>query len=129
MKNYVQPGHRLTTVNTSGAAKVAGQALVVGAIPHARIRIAMNDVAIGGTVEAAATDVFSYPARSADTWADGAIVYYSPASDKLTSAKTGIVAGAAIGAKVNLQVVANIALIEHPLDTPPAVTGSHSATV
>ena len=105
--NYVQDGKRLLTTNGLGTTLASGGAILVGDT----LRIAVADIANGATGECDTEGVAEVPATTADTWSDGAAVYWNNSTKKLTStAGSNKCVGIAVGAKTNGQTTAKIKL-------------------
>jgi predicted RecA/RadA family phage recombinase len=116
MQNYVQPGKRLATYNSSSTVTApAGTPMVLGN----RIRIPLADILPLTFGEAAAEEVFALPAKSDDTWADNATLYWDAGNGWLTVESTSVVAGGAVGAKAGGVTVASVKL---PCDPVAATT-------
>ena len=116
MKNYVQPGKRLATYNSSSTVTApAGTPKVLGN----RIRIPLADILPLTFGEAAAEEVFALPAKSDDTWADNATLYWDAGNGWLTVESTSVMAGGAVGAKAGGVTVASVKL---PCDPVAATT-------
>jgi len=82
MKNFIQPGDRITipapdTV-VSGAMVVAGR--LVG--------VAVHDAASGQPVTIARSGVFTLPKTSAQAWTVGQLIYVIPSTGNVTTANT-----------------------------------------
>jgi len=93
MQNYVQPGKRLATYNASSTVTAPGGVpVVVGN----RIRIPVADIPPLSWGEAAAEEVFLLPAKSADTWVDGATLYWDATNGWLTVESTSYMAGGSV---------------------------------
>lgn len=96
MKNFVQRG--LTLTLTAPYARLAGQGMLVGFL----FGICANDVASGADVECDLEGVFDVTAVTADTFAQGAKVYWDDTAKKCTSTPTSnTLVGAAALAKAN----------------------------
>ena len=116
MKNWIQEGKRLATYNASSTVTApGGTPMVVGN----RIRIPLADIPPLSFGEAAADEVFSLPALSSDSWADGATLYWDATNGWLTVESTSYVAGGAVGAKAGGVAVASVKL---PCDPVAATT-------
>jgi predicted RecA/RadA family phage recombinase len=111
MQNEVQKGAILDTVNATGAIITAGSAVIVGN----RIRVALDDIAIAGTGPCATRNVFNLLALTADTWADGATIYWDASNNWLTVESTSYVAGVAVGAKTSSMTTANVDIGKTPV--------------
>lgn len=97
MIKYLGDGKILTVTNASGSTYSAGGPVLCGA----RYRIPINDIANGASGPAHAEGVFGLAATTADSWADGAVLYWDPATSKLTNVAGSLTQiGTAVGAKV-----------------------------
>jgi predicted RecA/RadA family phage recombinase len=111
MLNWIQPGKRVSTYNSSSTVTLpAGTPIVVSA--HIRIPVAnILPLTFG---ECATEEVFALPAKSADTWNDGQQLYWDNTNGYLTSTSTSnALAGSAVGAKLAGSVIQNVKLIDH----------------
>ncbi|MGD1002766.1 MAG: DUF2190 family protein [Candidatus Brocadiia bacterium] len=131
MLNHVQEGKRLAIYNASPTATLlAGVPVVVSG--HIRIPIANISPLSWG--EASAEEVFNLPAKNADTWVDGATLYWDSQNGYLTVTPGGsgvALAGSSVpqesssaGAQTNTAgkavgvTTANVKLIDHDEGTP-----------
>lgn len=80
---FIQPGDVVD--HTPGAAVANGKMVVIGV----RVGIALAAIAAGATGPLAVTRVFAYAKKSADTVAQGALLYYDAANDYLTTTSAG----------------------------------------
>lgn len=80
---YIQDGKVLDY--TPGAAVPNGKMVVIGV----RVGIALAAIAAGATGPLAVSDVFVYAKLSTDVMAQGALVYYDSANDRLTTTSAG----------------------------------------
>ena len=107
--NFIQPGLVLATANATGASIAAGAPIAAGVT----LRVAINTIANGASGPAYAEGVFSFSTfvTVADAWADGAILYWDPATDKLTDVPGVLNAVAiAVAAKLGAATTANAKL-------------------
>ena len=124
MKNYAQPGKRVSTYNSSSSVTApAGTPIVVSA----HIRIPVVDIAPLSFGEAATEEVFALPAKSSDTWSDGAQLYWDATNGWLTSTSGNPLAGSAVGAKLASSVIQNVKLIDHDEPTGDVLTVPQAA--
>jgi predicted RecA/RadA family phage recombinase len=124
MLNYVQPGKRVSTYNSSSTVTLpAGTPVVVSA----HIRIPVVNVPPLSFGECATEEVFALPAKSADTWNDGAQLYWDATNGWLTSTSGNPLAGSAVGAKLNGSVIQNVKLIDHDEPTGDVLTVPQTA--
>ena len=114
MKNWVQPGKRVSTYNSSHRHDHrAGSAVVVGN----RIRVASWTSAIATYGECATQEVFTWRPRAPTRSPTAATLYWdNTANQYLTTSATAYLAGSAIGAKAPGVTTANVNLVEHPYD-------------
>lgn len=82
MRNFRQDGSRMRY--TAGADITSGDVVVVGS----RIGIATADIANGAVGELAMEGVFELAKKSADTFTQGAVVYWDNTNDELTTTST-----------------------------------------
>ena len=124
MLNWIQPGKRVSTYNSSSTVTLpAGTPIVVSA--HIRIPVAnILPLTFG---ECATEEVFALPAKSADTWNDGAQLYWDATNGWLTSTSGNPLAGSAVGAKLNGSVIQNVKLIDHDEPTGDVLTVPQTA--
>ena len=124
MLNHVQPGKRVSTYNSSSTVTLpAGTPIVVSA--HIRIPVAnIPPLSFG---ECATEEVFALPAKSADTWNDGAQLYWDSTNGWLTSTSGNPLAGSAVGAKLAGSVIQNVKLIDHDEPTGDVLTVPQAA--
>jgi predicted RecA/RadA family phage recombinase len=105
--NFVQLGKILSTANATGSTILAGLPILAGNM----WRIAINDIAHLASGPAFAEGVFTLPATSADAWADGALLYWDPATSKLTNVAGALkVIGHAVDLKAALTLTAKVKL-------------------
>lgn len=78
MKNYVQPGHKITL--TAPYAVTSGDGLLVGAI----FGVASATAAISEAVEAAVTGVFDLKKTASQAWSPGDKVYWDNTAKETT---------------------------------------------
>ena len=83
MRNYVQPGERITV--TAEAAASAGDGVKVGSL----FGIAFGDAAIGDQLTLATTGVYEMPKVSTDDIAVGAAVYWRSSDGAVTTTASG----------------------------------------
>lgn len=79
MKNYIQPGDRITV--TAAAAASSGDGVLVGSL----FGIAFGDAGIGDTLTLATTGVFRMPKPSTDVLTVGAPVYWDDSAGLATA--------------------------------------------
>ena len=97
MKNYLQAGKVLPTVNLSGSDIAAGGAIVAGAT----LRVAIQAIVADATGQAYAEGVHRLPATTADVWADGCPLYWDATTGKLVDTDSSdVAAGYAAGRKL-----------------------------
>jgi predicted RecA/RadA family phage recombinase len=76
-----------------------------------RVYVGQQAAASGALIAAAVRGVFTFPATTADDWADGDILYWDNSTGKLTdTASTNKIAGKALGAKVASTTTADVQL-------------------
>ena len=80
---FVQSGDVLD--HTPGSAVANGRMVVIGA----RVGIALTAIAANTTGPLAVEGVFTYAKLSTDVMAQGALVYYDAANDRLTTTASG----------------------------------------
>lgn len=109
MQNFVQSGSTLSLA--VAAAVLAGQAVLVGKI----FGVAVANVAAGATGEFQTEGVFELPVLATDVAAQGAILYWDAANNRLTTTAAGstrvgvaVVAKAAGGATATIKLDAVI---------------------
>lgn len=96
MKNYVQAG--LTIDHAPTAARASGAATLIGV----KIGVAVNDVAANVSGVFRLEGVFTLPAKSTDTPAQGAALYWDDTNRELTTTvSTNKYAGFAYAAKAS----------------------------
>jgi len=99
MNNYIKPGNTRTWVNTTGAAVVSGEVVVVGQ----QLAIASVDIANTASGEVSFTGVFQVPKVSAAVIAHGEMVMFDSSAnafdDNAATPATGDVSNAAIAAQ------------------------------
>jgi predicted RecA/RadA family phage recombinase len=103
---FVQSGEVLD--HTPAGAVANGQMVVIGA----RVGIALAAIAAGATGALAVTGVFTYNKLSTDTMAQGALVYFDAANNRLTTTVgsnvlAGIAAAPAAATTTTVQVSLN----------------------
>jgi predicted RecA/RadA family phage recombinase len=102
---FVQPGDVLDY--TPGSAVANGKMVVAGA----RVGIALAAIAAGATGPLGVRGVFTYAKLSTDNMAQGALVYYDAANDRLTTTASGnTLAGYAAAAAGATTTSVNVAL-------------------
>lgn len=102
---FVQPGDVLDY--TPGGAVANGKMVVTGV----RVGIALAAIAAGATGPLAVRGVFTYAKLSTDNIAQGALVYYDAANDRLTTTASGnTLAGYAAGAAAAATTTVNVSL-------------------
>lgn len=102
---FVQDGDVLDY--TPGSAVVSGKMVVVGV----RVGITLAAIAAGATGPLAVDRVFNYAKLSTDVMAQGALVYYDSANDRLTTTSAGnTLAGYATAAAGNGATTVNVRL-------------------
>lgn len=96
MNNFVQKGHTLTLF--AAAAVAAGAAMLAGKI----FGVAVADVAAGESGEFETEGVFNLPVLTTDVVAQGAVLYWDDANDRLTTTAGALTrVGVATEAKAN----------------------------
>lgn len=116
----------LATVNGTGGALVAGDAIVCGD----GIRILCEDLANGVTGPAFSRGKFTLNAESALAWADGAALFWKATEKELSNSSAGnTFAGHAAGAKTGGSATASVVLMGGAPTALPAdsVTGAKIA--
>ena len=104
-KNYIQPGDVLDHV--AAAALTSGQPVLIGK----RLGIALGDAAIGDTVALQVKGVFEVIKVTANTPAQGDLLYWDDTAKKLTTTATSnTLAGYAAEAASGTDTTVNIAL-------------------
>lgn len=102
---YVQAGEVLD--HTPGAAVPNGQMVVIGA----RVGIALAAIAAGAVGPLAVTGVFTYPKLATDNMAQGALVYFDAANNRLTTTASGnTLAGIAAAPAAATTTTVNVSL-------------------
>ncbi|NML62264.1 DUF2190 family protein [Massilia sp. RP-1-19] len=105
MKNFIQKGVTLTLL--VAAAAQAGEAVLVGKI----FGVALSDVAAGKSGEFVTEGVFELPALAGDVAAQGAVLYWDTANERLTTTDVGNTrVGVAVEAKAGGAAIAVIKL-------------------
>jgi len=105
--NWISDGRILATANDSGADVAAGMPIIVSA----GIRVCLSDIADEASGLAYDEGVFELPAKSADTWDDGAVIYWDATEAELTDTSSGnTLAGTAVGAKAGSTAYAQVKL-------------------
>lgn len=105
MKNFIQPGDVLDY--TAGANITRGQVVVMGV----RVGVAVSDIANGSSGAVRVRGVVELAKASADTIAQGALVYWSAANSNITSTDSGnTLAGYAAAAAGNGVTTIRVAL-------------------
>ncbi|HET6441670.1 MAG TPA: DUF2190 family protein [Phycisphaerae bacterium] len=105
--NWINDGRLLNTANDTGADVEAGMPIIIGA----GIRVALNDIDDEADGPAYDEGVFELPAKSADTWSDGVVIYWDATEAELTDTSAGnTLAGTAVGAKVGAVTYAQVKL-------------------
>ncbi len=82
-KLFVQPGNVLD--HTPAADVASGAVVVIGA----RVGVALADIAANATGSLQVTGVFQLPKKSADTIAQGALVYWDATNSQITTTASG----------------------------------------
>lgn len=102
---FVQPGDVIDY--TPGANVANGKMVVIGV----RVGIALAAIAANTTGPLAVAGVFNYAKLSTDTPAQGALLYYDSANDRLTTTSAGnTLAGYAVAAAGSGTTTVNIKL-------------------
>ena len=102
---YKGPGYRKNHTNETSAAIAVGDVVVLGT----RISIAKIDIAVGVLGSVGMGGVYELAAKSADSWAAGATLYWDATLLHLTdTAGANPVAGFAFAAKLALATVAEV---------------------
>ena len=97
MKNYVQPGKRLATYNASSTVTAPGGHSDGRRQPHPHP--ARGHSAAVPSARRRPRKCSLLPAKSADTWADGATLYWDATNGWLTVESTSSWPAGAVGAK------------------------------
>lgn len=106
MKNFVQPGHRLTL--TAPYAVSSGGGFKVGSI----IAIAAYTAASGADVEGVTAGVFDHAKNSAEAWSQGVAVYWDDTNKVFTTTSAGNTkAGFAAAAAANPSATGRVWLV------------------
>ena len=106
MKNKVQEGHTLLYTNSSGSPILSG-----AVIPLAqRIAIACVDIANNASGSMDLEGVFTIAKTTGQAMAQGAELYYDPATSKVTSVQSGTTKYAGIAAEAKLSADTSIAV-------------------
>lgn len=80
MKNYVQHGDTIPLTAPNGGV-VAGSPYLIGAI----FGVAMISANAGDSFELRRRGVCTFPKTTAEAWTEGAVLYFDPATGKLTT--------------------------------------------
>lgn len=84
MKNYIQPGKTVTLTAPTGGV-VAGNGYKIGQL----FVVAQNSAAEGEDFEGVTEGVFELPKTSANTWSQGALLYWNNSTGALTTTASG----------------------------------------